>query len=240
MEGLKKKWLQACISILTMFLIFHYIMPLMGLRDDYALFIVISLVASFGFYEMVGSIAALIADLNGDRSISYLLTIPLSNFLSISSMVIGWTLCGIFTTLLLLPFAQLLLFSQLSFTQFSILKFISMLITSNLFFGYFALWLTSLIQKVKNTGWLWIMVVNPLYMLGCYYSPWGVIRGLSKPLAVAELFNPMTYVMEGYHSATLGPEHFLPFWICLVALWIFIPLFAFDAYHRLKKRLDFI
>ena len=240
LEDLKKKWVQACISILTMFIIFHYIMPKMGLHDEYVVFFVISLVASFGFYDMVGGIAALIADLNGDRSISYLLTIPLSNFLSISSIVIGWSLCGILMTLLLLPCAQLLLFSQLKLTQISFIKFLIILISANLLFGYFALWLASLIQKVKNTGWLWIMVINPLYMLGCYYCSWKVIWTFSKTLAIIQLFNPITYVMEGIHSTILGQQGFLSFWICLMALWVFIPLFSFDAYRRLKRRLDFI
>jgi ABC-2 type transport system permease protein len=240
LEDSKKKWIQASLSILTMFVIFDYIMPNMGLDKNYALFFVIGLVASFGLYEMVGKIAALITDLNGDRAFSYLLTLPLHPIFSISSFVLGWSLFGIFMTLLLFPIAKLLLFSRWDLSQISLLKFLGMNVTINVFFGYFSLWLASLIKDVKNTAWLWVMIINPLYTLGGYYSPWRVTKNFSSLLAFAELFNPITYVMEGIRATLLEPNEFLSFWVCLAALWIFIPLFCWDSYRRLKKRLDFV
>ena len=237
---LKGKWIQASISIITLFMIFGYFLPQMGLRADYSLFMVIGGVASFGFYEMVGRISAFIADLNGDKMISYLLILPLPPFLSLQSIVVGWACCGTCLTILLFPIAKLLLQSQWELAQISPFKFLWILITINLFFGSFALWLASLIKHVKNTGWIWIMLINPLYMFGCYYCPWEEIYRLSHLLGWLSFLNPMTYVMEGIRATTLGQNGFLPYWSCLAALWIFIALFSKSSYSRLKKRLDFI
>lgn len=237
---LKGKWFQAAISTITMFIIFEYLMPEMGLNADYSLFMIMGIVASFGFYEMVGRIAAFISDLNGDRVISNLLILPLPSFLSISSIAIGWASTGFCLTLLLFPVAKILLQTSWDLSQLSPVKFLGMIISINILFGYFALWLASLIKNVKNTGWIWIMIINPLYMLGCYYCPWEVSYRISSYLGWINLLNPMTYVMEGIRSTTLGPVGFLPYSYCLAAIWTFTIVFAWRAYTRLKKRLDFI
>lgn len=237
---LKIKWIQACTAIITMFIIFGYFMPQMGMQAEYCLFMIIGVTISFGFYEMVGRISVFISDLNGDKVISYLLTLPISSCLGINSIAIGWSCCGICLTSLLFPVAKFLMGSQWDLTLVAPGKFLTMLVTINIFYGYFALWLSCFIKHAKNTGWLWIMIINPLYMLGCYYCPWKTIYKIAPLVGWLDFLNPMTYVMEGIRSSTIGESDFLPYWACLLALWVFIPFFSWNSYFRLKRKLDFI
>jgi ABC-2 type transport system permease protein len=237
---LKIKWIQGCTSLITMFIVFRYLMPQMGIQADYCLFIVIGITATLGFYEMVGRITAFVSDLNTDKVISYLLILPIPPFLGINSIAIGWSCCGICLTGLLFPIVKLLMLSQWDLTFVSPGKFFAILITMNIFYGYFALWLSCFIKQIKNTGWLWIMVINPLYMLGCYYCPWKTTYKIAPLMGWLGFLNPMTYVMEGIRASTIGQSDFLPFWICLSALWVFIPFLSWDSYRRLKKKLDFV
>ena len=78
----------------------------------------------------------------------------------------------------------------------------------------------------------------PLYMFGGYFYSWDSIRQISPVLAGMNLCNPLLYVMEGMHVVFMGQKDFLPFWICVITICVFVLFFAWDGIRRLKKRLD--
>jgi len=80
----------------------------------------------------------------------------------------------------------------------------------------------------------------PMWFFGATQYSWVVMHAINSTIGYLTLANPLVYAMEGMHSAVLGQEGYLPFWICALMLWIFIIVFGFIGIVRFKKRLDFV
>lgn len=232
------KLLDTSILLFTTILVFSYFLPSYGLNASYGPFVLIGVIAGFGFFEVIGKVSVMIADLEGDRTILYSLTLPIPAWLVFVYFGVSWALLSSLISLFLFPLGKLVLYSQFDLSQINILKFILIFIMSNLFFGFFALWLTGVIKKMSGLAHLFVRVINPMYMFGAFMYSWASVYSLSPWIGYLHLLNPLVYVMEGMRAATLGQEGFLPFWGCVVALVFFTAAFAYDAVRRLKKRLD--
>src|SRR5207302_7297991 len=122
----------------------------------YGPFILISSIASFGFFDTVGKVSELISDIDGDKKISYTLTLPIPSWLVFVYIGIYWAINSALIALLLFPLGKLILYNQFDLSKISYLKMIPMYITINLFYGFFSLWLTSMLQKITDLGVLWV------------------------------------------------------------------------------------
>jgi ABC-2 type transport system permease protein len=234
------KFLDALIIFFTIWIIYRVFMPEFGLANSYTPFIIFGAIASFGFFETIGNISSFIGDLTGDKTVSYRLMLPLSSFYSLSTIALSWAISSLVLTVLLVPVAKIVLWDQWLLSQCSFGKFIIIFPTIQLFFGFFSFWVASFVKQLVSTGWIWVRVVTPLYMFGCYFYPWELLHKSYPVIAYIHFLNPLTFVMEGMRAAALGQEGYLNFWFCFIALWSFTVFFSWDSYRRLKKRLDCI
>ena len=62
---------------LTNVVVFGYFMQLSGVGKGYAAFFVVGAIASFGLVEIVAKVGVFIADIQGSRTIYYLLGLPI-------------------------------------------------------------------------------------------------------------------------------------------------------------------
>ncbi len=232
------KYIDSGIVLITNVLVFTYFMGEFGLSKDYGAFILVGAVASFGFFEIVNRVADLIHDLDGDRVISNFLILPLPSTLVFCSIAIGWAICSSFISIFLFPLGKLILFNKFDLANMSAWRFLLMFFVSNLFYGFFALWIASLVKHIKDIGWLWCRIINPLYMFGCYFFVWKATYALSPIVGYVHLLNPLVYIMEGSRAAILGQEGYLPFYICALVLSCLIVVFGYFGIKRLKKRLN--
>jgi len=113
-----------------------------------------------------------------------------------------------------------------------------MYISGNLFYGFFSLWLTSMLKNMGGLGYLWVRIINPILMFGAFFYSWKAVYDVAPAFAYVDLINPMVYIMEGMRSAALGAEGYLPVWLCVPVVWVFTFLFGWHATHRLQQRLD--
>ena len=233
-----KKLFDTALLLFTNLVVFGYVMPQYGLNQNYGSFMLISAIASFGFFDTVGKVSNLISDIEGDRTISYTLTLPIPSYYAFLHIGIYWAINSLLISLFLFPIGKLILFDQFDLSKISLARLIPMYITMNLFYGFFSLWLTSMLKNIGDLGSLWVRVINPLIMFGAYFYSWQSIYALSHEIAYFNLINPLVYIMEGMRAAALGQEGFLSFWICLPATWIFIFACAWHGTYRLSKRLD--
>lgn len=224
--------------LLTNLIVFGYFMPQLGLSSNYGSFMLISAIASFGFFDMVGKVGNLISDIDGERTISYTLTLPIPSWLAFLHIGIYWAINSALITVLLFPLGKLILFDQFDLSKISLLKLVPIYISINLFYGFFGLWLTSMLKNISDVGILWVRVINPLIMFGAYFYSWYAVYGFSHAIGYLNLLNPVVYAMEGMHAAALGQEGFLSFWISLPLLWVFTIACAWHAIRRLQTRLD--
>jgi ABC-2 type transport system permease protein len=222
--------------LFTNLVVFGYFMTGFGLRD-YGPFMLMSAIATFGFFDIVGKVSSLISDIDGERTISHTLTLPIASWLTFVHIALYWALNSALISILLFPLGKLILFNQFDLSKVGYFKLALMYITVNLFYGFFGLWLTSLLKGISHVGILWVRVINPLLMFGAYFYSWYSIYTLYPVLAVIDLVNPLVYAGEGMRSAALG-QGYISVWICLPVLWFFTVVCGWHGTRRLQKRLD--
>ena len=232
------KFIDTSLLLFTTITVFGYFLPSYGLREDYGSFLLVGVIAGFGFFEVIGKVSMMIADLEGDQTILYTLSLPIPAWLVFSYFAVSWAILSSTMSLLTFPLGKLVLWNQLSFGNLNIIQLACIFIMSNLFFGFFALWLVAILKKMSNLAHLFIRVINPMYSFGGWWYSWIAVYGISPILGYLHLINPLLYVMEGMRAAVLGQEGYLPFWASFFALSGFTLFLAWDAIRRLKKRLD--
>jgi ABC-type polysaccharide/polyol phosphate export permease len=114
------------------------------------------------------------------------------------------------------------------------------IVVANLFFGTFALWVTTFIKDFDHLGSLWTRFIFPIWFLGGFQFPWSTMHELVPTLAYITLLDPVVYTMEGTRSAMLGGATYFNAWLCIAVLSLFCVLCFADGMRRLKKRLDFV
>jgi len=226
-------------AILTL-LVFQYIMPSLGLNQNFGAFMAASNAASWGFFEVTENVSWFVADLEGDRAISYYLTLPLPHWLIFFRIGITNAIQALLVTILFIPTAKIILGSAMSFQNTSWLKLSLIMLLVHLFYGLFSLYLASITKDMHNISNIWMRVVFPLWFIGCYQFPWSVLKKMTPTVARINLLNPIMYCMEGMRSALLGPEGSISFWGCVGALTVFCFLAAYIGVKKMKQRLDCI
>jgi ABC-type polysaccharide/polyol phosphate export permease len=217
-----------------------YIMQEFGLASDYGCFQLATVIGTVGLFEVYGNSFRCIVDFEGDRYISYLLTLPLSPAIVWWSMICSYTLIGIILSLVMLPFGKLLLGNSFSFANVSWFKFIVMLILANIFYGVFTIAVTAHVGAMSKMENVWSRFIFPLWFLGGFQFSWASVYKLSQPLAYVLLCNPILFVMEGTRAALLGQGDCLPWGICCAVLCGFIIVGWLYGNYKMKRLLDFV
>lgn len=231
------KFIDSCIFLFTIVFTFEYFLPQYGLTGAYGSFIVSGVIVGYGFYEIIGKVTGLIWDIEGPQTITYPLMLPVTSGFIFFYTGLSYAVFSSIFGLILFPLGKIALGSEFDLSIINYFQLIPIFILSNIFFGYFALWIGSVAKK-STSGDLFARVVNPLYSLGGYFYAWKSMYNISPIAGYINLLNPLIYVMEGMRAAMLGPEGFLPFWFSFMMLLLFTTFFAWDAIRRLKKRLD--
>ena len=238
-RGFGSKFIDLTIMLSLNVIVFGYFMP--GASKDFGTFILVGSIASFGFFEIVGKVGMLISDIDGDRTINHKLILPIKTWWVLAAQAISWAIESIIINILLFPLGKILLYNHFNLSAISYFRLLPIIVISNLFFGFFALWVTGMLKGgMRSLSHLWIRFISPLYMFGCYFYPWTDAYKLSPIIGYVSLLNPFVYVMEGTRSAVLGATGYLPYSLSFIVLVLFIVLFGWHAVKRLKMRLDFI
>ncbi|MBA3954934.1 hypothetical protein H0X48_06455 [Candidatus Dependentiae bacterium] len=227
------------IWVIINIVITSYILPSLGIPSSFGLLLVAGLVASAGLMEVYPNTMSLAADLKGDQTITYSLTLPLPSWLVPIKIATYFALTAASIGIWVLPLAKLLLFNQLSLAAVSWSKLALIFLLSNMFSGVFALFLGTMIKDIA-TDHTWMRFVFPLWFLGGFQFTWQALYAFSPVLAYLDLLNPFLWIMEGTRISILGQEGNLPFGLCILALVLFIFIIGYMGISRLRKKLDFV
>ncbi|MDN3506656.1 MAG: ABC transporter permease [Simkaniaceae bacterium] len=234
------KFFDTCFLLFTNAIVFGYFMPKLGVSADYGPFIVVGAIASFGLFDIIAHVGELIFDIEGDRTITFKLAMPVPSWVVFAQLAIKWGLNSFLLCAPLFFVGKLLLWDSFDLTSINLFKLLIIFPTASLFFGTFSLWLAGVLKKVINLSRLFLRFINPLFMFGGYFFTWKDSFELAPAIGYAILIDPMIYVMEGMRAACLGQAGYLPFWNCVIVLWGFILILGTHAITSLKKRLDCI
>ncbi|MCC5833044.1 MAG: ABC transporter permease [Chlamydiales bacterium] len=232
------KFFDTAFLFFTNVIVTAYFMSQEWVNPQFGPFIMIGAIASFGLIEVVGKVGSMIADLDGERTISQTLVFPIKPGMVFAYIGFFWAISSALLTLFLFPLGKVLMYTRFDLAKVSYLRLIPMFILANLFYGYFSLWITSLLKGISSLSSIWMRAINPMWMFGAYFYSWEAAYALSPVVGYASLINPMVYIMEGMRAAALGQEGFLPFWICIVVVAGYTVVLGMHSVHRLKKRLD--
>lgn len=215
---------------------------LMGKQFDVAsgfgLFTLTGCIATTGLFEAYPNIFAFVQDFEGDRRISYYLTLPLASWMIFAKQMVCMALRGMAIGFAIIPLGKLVLWHEFILSDVAWFKFALVFILANLFIGAFTLWLATMIMSIQKLGNLWARFIFPVWFLCGFQFSWATLHNVVPPLAYSMLLNPMTYVMEGIRATVIGQEGYLNIWVCIGMLILFTLFFAWHSISRLKKRLD--
>jgi ABC-2 type transport system permease protein len=232
------KILDMLITFIVWNTVFGYLMPSMGTRAGYGVFIMVGAVTSFGIFEIIGKASNLINDMRGDRTISYLLLLPIPTYTIFCYIAISWAIQSMLAAIPLFFVGKALFWEQFDLGNITWWRLLLAFLSTQLFYGFFALWVSSAMIRIRDLTSIYFRFLNPLFIFGCYFFPWETAFKLSKTFGVIVLFDPLTYVMEIMRASVLGQEGFLPFWLSFGVIWVFSAACGSHAIRRLKRHLD--
>jgi ABC-type polysaccharide/polyol phosphate export permease len=233
--------IDAVVWIATTLIIAEYVMPLFGINDkQYGTFILIGNFAIWGLFEMLTSVGIFLGDIQGDKSISYYMSLPLPSYIIFIEQSFASAYRSMTSSILILPIGKLILGTDFIISTINWPKFIFACFMINIFYGFFTIFLASYCDNLSNLTMIRSRIIFPLWFLGCFQFQWGMLYKVLPFLAYIDLGNPLTFILEGIRSSTLGPEKYLPFWICMGMLIFFSILFGYLGIQKLKQRLDCI
>lgn len=237
-KGIWNRIIDTIILFSTSILVFAYLMPLLGLASNFGVLIFASCFVIHSFFDCIGFAGLTVMDIEGDRTIIHSIGAPMPASLTLAQLAVSWALTRGGITLLGIFIGKLLLWNQLDLTAIAWGKFAVAYVTIYLMFGFFSLWLSSLIRNLSNLSSIYVRLGNPIFMFGAYMFTWATAHKLSPWLGRFLLINPMVYANEAMRSSVMGPAGYLPFWLSIGAMWCFIVLFASHGVSTLRRRLD--
>jgi ABC-2 type transport system permease protein len=237
-KGFKSDLLDNLISFANWVVVFGYFMP-SAARNDLGSLILVGAIASFGFFGIIWRATILAQDIT-DKKVNAYLILPMPSSYVFIGTVISWSIYAATITLCLFPIGKLILWNQLDVSHLSILKCIVIFALSHVFYGFFALWVSSLVTNLRSTGWLWSRVVNPLFMFSGFFYTWKEAYAMSPWIGGLNLVNPLLYILEATKVSFFGPEGYLPYWLSILAVALYTTFFAIDGVRRFKKRIDYV
>ena len=144
-EDFLNNLIDAMVMPATFIIIGGYILPYLGMPADYGAFMIVSslVMMCYSTTNWRDGIE-LVSDIQGDRSVSYELTLPIPSWLIFVKYSVAYALDAFFLNILTLPLGKLILGDRFSLAHLHIPKFILIYLLMNLFFGAFTVFLSEL------------------------------------------------------------------------------------------------
>ncbi|HBL98814.1 TPA: hypothetical protein DDZ86_04190 [Candidatus Dependentiae bacterium] len=219
-----------------------YIFPLLGMTQDYGPFVAWSAIPSAGIFEIFGFAMVLLSDIRGERSISSRLILPIPTYLVFVAKAYAYACRALINVVAAagVGVVVLLVGGRFSAEYFSFWKFGVAVGCILLFVGFFTLFVVSLIKDVYRLNSVWKRVLSPMHYFGGAQFSWKTAVVFLPAFGYLSLLNPVLYLNEGIHAATLNPEQFLNFWLCCGVMLLMTVLFGVMGIKRLKKQLQWV
>lgn len=234
-----EKTINALVWISSTALAFEYIFPQLGMPSMGGV-VAVGGLAVWNFFSILHNITMFIADLEGERSISYYLTLPIKQEFVLLRIAVSVALQGMLLSSSFLAFFKVLLGKGLDLSHISYAKFLLIYCSYNFFYGALTLFFASFVKQLYTVLTVWQRYMWPLWYFGCAQFSWATLYKANYIAAYGDLLNPLTYIMEGTRAAVLGQEGNLNFWWCFLMIWMFTLVVLSVGIRRLKRRLDCI
>ncbi len=233
---LQRRLINAALWMSMIVYIFEYVG--FSSATGWGLFVACSECADYGFAGVFNSVTRLVGDIQGPRTITYYLTLPVPQYQVFLSIIASTAIQLLAVSFSLLPVTKLVLGDRFDLSRVSYGKVVAILICAHIFYGSLVLLYTSMIKNMDEFNNVYVRIRDSLFWVGCYFFTWQHLYEKSHVLAYLDLLNPLVYACEGIRGAVMGQEGSLPFWWCCAALLGFALLTGYVGTRRMMKQLD--
>lgn len=237
---MKDSLINSSIWAISNLVVSGYILPEFGVPQDFGNFQAASMIVSILSFELYAQIFSYIDDLETSQHILYYFTLPISNHMIFTRMVIMFTLNNLFLGTFMVAWARLLLWNQFALSQIFWPKFLFSLLLSSLFFAFFTIFLIAIVKNMKSINNILMRILFPLWSFGGFMFSVKVASKVHPLLGYVMFLSPYTFLNEATRFAMLGSNEFLPFWISASASIGFIITTAVVGYRLLRRKLDLL
>lgn len=234
------KFIDLSIWVVLTVVVTSYIMPYFGLSADFGVFQLGGVIAAAGLFELYANVVDLVSDFEGDRVISYNLTLPFPSWLAIMCKAAYYGIIYCILAALMLPIGKICLWNQFDVSRVSYVKLALAIVFQSVFYASFVLVVASIVANMQKLGIVWARFIFPLWFLGGFQFSWVAFYAVLPWFAIADLINPMIYITEAVRAAIIGQEGYINFWLCSLAIAGFSAICMYVGIYKLKKRLDFV
>lgn len=242
LKVLRKKFLDALIDglvlVLLQVIMFGYLFPLMGMEPTLIPAIYVSTIILMIFTISFSQAMRLVFDIKFNHYINYLLTLPLSKPWLFGTYTASCMLETFLTTIPLITVGVLLLKQHFIFSKIQWISLLLFYLLSLLFVALFALTIAFSFSYQWFMDNIWPRVLSPLCCIGAIFFTWQSIYRFEPRIAYIMLLNPFTYIAEGIRTALAAPGVFLPFYVCVGALFCYIGIVSILLIRGIHRRLD--
>lgn len=217
-----------------------YILPKMGLVENFGLIQFSGVLATVGLFEAYYSIFPFMVDIEGSEIIYHELSTPINSIFIFLSRCISNGIFFIILTLFMIPIGKLLLWNIIFLKNFNWGYLITIIIVANIFYSSFVLLIVSLVKNMHVVSNVWSRCIFPLWFLGGFQFSWEYLYETNKFLAYIDLLNPIIYINEGFKIAILNKNGLCLFSNCIIIILLFSFFSFFIGYYKIRKKLDFI
>jgi len=222
----------------TTLIISGKLLPSFGVRSDFGIFVAAGIPASRCLFQVYPRAINIVLDLMSNKALTYDLTLPIPSWLAIARIPLSSFIRSMMLSVFAFPFSLFFVWDQFNYTQFSFIKFSTILTMSALFCSAFGLIIASIVHDADELGSIWSRAILPLWSMGGFQFSFNVMLSKMPFFGYLSLLNPVIYMMEGMRVAILGQSDYLPFWQCVTALLIFTIIFSCIGIKKMLKRLD--
>ncbi len=239
-QTLKDKIINAFIWASANILITAYILPALGFENSYGAFMAASVIVTCGGFELVTQLSYFYADIEGENHTSFLLTLPLPNWLILVKQGLFYAFNSFIICIMALITAKVLLFYRLDLSSISFLKLTIALLIMNAFYGSFTLFMIAFTKGLATIENSWMRILFPLWFLGGFQFSWMSLYNVAPRFAYLNLLNPYTHATEMMRAAMISQQGNLPFWYSAGTLLALTFILGGWGIARIRRRLDFI
>jgi len=239
-ETFVSKMIDRFVWVFSSTVVAAYLLQSFGMTAEFGKFMLVGLIVSVGVMDAYSAIALMVADLDGDKVISYYLTLPIPPSFVFIRILVYYGLYPTTLGIFLFPICNFFLPEPIAYASINWPKSLLMIILINFFHASLTLWAATLVQDMRMLAQIWSRLLHPLWFLGGYQFTWASLCEKSPFLGKVALLNPLVHCFEGMRGAVLGGKEFLPFWVTASMLIFFIIVMTAHAIARFKKRLDLV
>ncbi len=239
-QTIKNKLVNFSIWATATLVVSGYVLQAFGASEFFGVFQVGSVIVSATGFEVYQQLFNLIADFEGQKHINYYLTLPASNLTVLGAKVTFFAINGMLLSVAILPLSKLVLWNKISLTAINYSKLLPALILVNIFFGWFTIFMTTIVKNMAQIDDATMRVLFPIWFFGCFQYSLKTAYSISPYLWMISLLSPYSYATEAVRNSMLNPEDYLPYWNSMTVLFLMTVACGVVSYRRLKRKLDFV